>query len=351
MALEEYDYELPAELLAHTPAEPRDSARLFVYDTKTGEVTFDTFRILAKYIPAHALLVLNNTKVVPARIAFERADGRMTEGLLLMNEASEAGTVRALIRRGAREGEHLWIGGRTAECPARVIAKDEKVFVLALEKPEKLEETLFAFGKTPLPRYIHTPLTEEEEARARYQSVFAEDPASVAAPTASLHLTDRVFADLDAKGVERAFVTLHVGMGTFAPVTDEQMKEGRLHKERFVVPRETVEKIRKAQSEGRPIIAVGTTAARALEASASEIVSGVPRDISGVTDIFIQPGYSFKVVIGLVTNFHLPKTSLMCLVDAFLQHKKSPSSIQELYARAIAERMRFYSFGDGMVIL
>lgn len=350
MALEEYDYELPAELLAHTPAEPRDSARLFVYDTKTGEVMFDTFRDLAKYIPAHALLVLNNTKVVPARIMFEREDGRMTEGLLLMNEASEAGTVRALIRRGAREGEQLWIGGRTAECPARVIAQDEKVFVLALERPEKSEETLFKFGKTPLPGYIRTPLTEEET-RARYQSVFAEDPASVAAPTASLHFTDRVFADLDAKGVERTFVTLHVGMGTFAPVTDEQMKEGKLHRERYTVPRETVEKIRKAQREGRPIIAVGTTAARALEASAPEVVSGVPRDISGVTDIFIRPGYSFKVVTGLITNFHLPKTSLMCLVDAFLRYKKSQASIQELYTRAIAKRMHFYSFGDGMVIL
>lgn len=370
MALEEYDYELPAELLAHTPAEPRDSARLFVYDTKTGEIIFDTFRNLAKYIPERSLLVLNNTKVVPARIAFEREDGRITEGLVLVNEASDEGTVRALIRRGAKIGEVLWLGGRKAECLVRVITKDEKVFVLALENPEKLETTLFKFGGTPLPGYIHTPLTEEE-ARTRYQSVFAENPASVAAPTASLHFTERVFVDLDAKGIGRATVTLHVGMGTFAPVTDEHLASGTLHRERYEVGEDAAQNIARAKREGRAVVAVGTTAMRALESAWRNVDSlpatayrsteavrrwqagtSVPSadDRTDETTIFIRKPYAFRVPDMLITNFHLPKSSLMVLVDAFLADKNAPHSLVELYCIAIKNNFRFYSFGDAMLI-
>lgn len=371
MALEEYDYELPAELLAHAPAEPRDSARLFVYDTKSGEIIFDTFHNLAKYIPEHALLVLNNTKVVPARIAFEREDGRMTEGLVLMNEASEKGTVRALIRRGAKIDEVLWLGGRAAECHARVIAKSEKVFALALDAPEKLEATLFKFGKTPLPGYIHAPLTEKE-ARTRYQSVFAENPASVAAPTASLHFTERVFADLGAKNVERVTVTLHVGMGTFAPVTEEHLASGTLHRERYEVGEDAAQNIARAKREGRAVVAVGTTVMRALE-SAWRNTDGLPAtayrsteavrrwqagaivpsedDRTGETTIFIRKPYAFRVPDMLITNFHLPKSSLMALVDAFLADKNAPHSLTELYRIAIKNNFRFYSFGDAMLIL
>lgn len=352
MTLEEYDYELPAELLAHTPAEPRDSARLFVYDTKTGEIVFDTFRNLAKYVPEHSLLVLNNTKVVPARIVFEREDGRVTEGLVLMNEASEEGTVRALVRRGAKIGEVLWLGGRAAGCPVRVLAKPEKVLVLALEVPEKLEATLFKFGKTPLPGYIHTPLTEEE-ARTRYQSVFAENPASVAAPTASLHFTERIFTDLDAKGTERATVTLHVGMGTFAPVTDEHLASGTLHRERYEVGEDAAQNIARAKRDGRAVVAVGTTAMRALESAwRNTDAAHIPRadNLSGETTIFIRKPYPFRIPDMLITNFHLPKSSLMALVDAFLADKNAPHSLVELYRIAIKNNFRFYSFGDSMLI-
>lgn len=350
--LNAYRYDLPRELIASRGVEPRDSARLMIVDTTEGNVTFDTFRNFARYVPENALVVFNDTRVVPARIALYKETGGKAEILFLLNEYRVGDrSIRAFSNRKLEIGWRL----RADDTHTfRVVAQEEKIFFLEPEFPvTELPELLEKFGETPVPHYLGESGLSESELRERYQSVFAgerQEAASVAAPTASLHFTECVFADMEARGIEHAFVTLHVGLGTFAPLTLEQVREGRLHEEPFTVPEETVCAIRRAKEVGRPIIAVGTTALRALESAAEQVFMGNPRDISGVTTIFIRPGFSFKVVTGMVTNFHLPQTSLMMLVDAFLKFKKFPRTIQELYVQAIAEKMRFYSFGDGMLI-
>lgn len=352
--LKQYHYDLPPELIASRGVEPRDRARMMVVDTRKGDVSFDTFRDFARHIPRNALIIFNNTAVSPARIALYKETGGKAGVLLLLNEYRTGDTaLRALSNRELKVGWHL----RADDSHVfRVVKQEEKIFFLEPEFDfSEIPALLIAHGATPIPHYLGESGLPERELRARYQSIFAHAgesvTASVAAPTASLHFTDAVLDDLRTCGAEYGFVTLHVGLGTFAPITEEQLRAEKLHEEPYTIPKATVEQIRRAQSEGRPIIAVGTTATRALEAAAREISSGHPRDISGVTDIFIQPGYSFSIVSGMVTNFHLLETSLMCLVDAFFQYKKSSISILELYQRAIVERMRFYSFGDGMLIL
>lgn len=352
--LKQYHYDLPPELIASRGVEPRDSARMMVVDTGTGSVSFDTFRNFANYIPRGALVIFNNTAVSPARIALYKETGGKTEVLLLINEYRAGdSTLRALSNRELKVG---WRLRADDSHMFRVVKQEEKIFFLEPEFSfSKIPELLVTHGATPVPHYLGESGLPEQELRARYQSIFAHIgesvTASVAAPTASLHFTDAVFDDLRIRGIECGFVTLHVGLGTFAPITEEHLRTGKLHEEPYTILKATIEQIRRAQHEGRTIIAVGTTATRALEAAAREIGSGQPRDISGVTDIFIQPGYSFSIVSGMVTNFHLPETSLMCLVDAFLRYKKSSIPILELYQRAIVERMRFYSFGDGMLII
>lgn len=350
--LKAYCYELPPELIASRGVEPRDSARMMVVDTVNGAVTLDTFRNFAQRVPNDALVIFNDTRVVPARLALYKETGGKAEVLLLLNEYKIGDiSIRALANRKLEIG---WRMRADDTHTFRVAGQQEKIFFLEPEFPTTdLPLLLERYGETPVPHYLGESGLSEAELRTRYQSTFAEagrETASVAAPTASLHFTDHVFADMRARGIEHVFVTLHVGLGTFAPLTPEHIKAGKLHEEPFTIPKETVQAIRRAHDSGRPIIAVGTTATRTLEAASHDIFSGEVHSVSGVTDIFIRPGYPFKVVSGMVTNFHLPQTSLMMLVDAFLQFKKSPKTIQELYMRAIAEKMRFYSFGDGMLI-
>jgi len=382
-----YDYKLPPELLAHTPVEPRDSSRLLVVDTTSSELGEDVFKNIADYLPEGALLVMNDTKVVPARVFAKKETGGKVEILFLVNEWKGVGPVPAISDRKLTVGQKVFLDcevnrhrvSKRSEATGRhsvsmtVVEQRENIFFFKLEFPaNELLGLLMQVGETPLPKYISKTPLPESWLRERYQSVLAERPASIAAPTASLHFTDAVFESLKKKGVEVAKVTLHVGLGTFAPVGERELTEGKLHEEYYEISKESAEAIRKAKKEGRPVVAVGTTVVRALESAAS---SSFPRRresstvsdtldpsfrwddngfdgcvVSGSTRFFIRPPYEFKVVDHLITNFHLPESSLMYLVDSMLQYKNSKLSILEIYNEAIRRRFRFYSFGDAMLI-
>ena len=349
MAPELFDFELPERLIAGAPAEPRDSARVFVYDTKSDTVTFDVFKNIGKYIPENSLLVLNTSKVVPARVEVHKKTGGKVELLLLLNELRSHETeIKSIADRKLVVGQQLsFPGGEKLE----VIRQEEQFFYMKPHFPiEKIFGLLEAHGITPIPKYIGATTLNESELRARYQSVFAENPASVAAPTASLHFTPELMSELEKRGNAFAELSLHVGMGTFAPVGEEQMKEGRLHREWFEIPWETVKMIQ--EHKGKPVVAVGTTAMRALESAKEALASNAAQaDIVNHTEIFIRHPHHFGIATALITNFHIPKSSLLMLVDAFLREKQAKRSILELYAIAIKEEFRFYSFGDAMLIL
>lgn len=339
---EQYQYTLPPKLLATQPASPRDSAKLLIYRTATNELEFDTFRHLGDYLPPHALLVLNNTKVLPARLPLRKATGGVVNALLLLNElGTKDRMVRAMVDKKVSVGEQLHIGTYSFD----VVDQDAHVFTLRPCFPiSKLREIAMHYGHTPIPPYLKTTPLLEHELRTKYQSMFAQKPASVAAPTASLHFTPRLVADLQRRGISRASITLHVGSGTFAPLTNENLRSGKLFREYWELTPRDAERIQAAKKNGQPVIAVGTTATRALESS--ELRPG-----HGSTQLFIRPGYKFQTVDGLITNFHLPGSSLMYLVDAFLRHKKSQRSVADLYTVAMKRNFRFYSFGDGMLII
>jgi len=352
--LNAYDYHLPPELIATAPANPRDSSRLFVYDTKTNTVTLDIFRNLAEYIPPHSCMVFNDTKVVPARLHLTKpslsgqAGGGKIEVFLLLNELRPGDTtIKGMVDRRAEIGWHLaFPSGETLE----VVAQNEQFFFfrpnVSISELWKLIDT---YGETPIPKYIKGTTLGEETLREKYQSIFAKHPASVAAPTASLHFTENVLGHLKRKGCIEAKVTLHVGPGTFAPVVAESFITKKLHTEYGRVGGEAGVQVNETKKRGDAIVTVGTTATRVVEAFAS--VDGTLTPKEGPIDIFIFPPYTFKITDILLTNFHLPKSSLMLLVDAFLKHKKAKKGILELYQRAAKEKFRFYSFGDAMLIL
>lgn len=346
MLADDYNYKLPKELIANAPAEPRDSARLMVYSTRTDEVVFDSFANLARYIPEGSVLVLNDTKVVPARLQLMKATGGIVNILFLMNEWDGSETIRGLPDRAVGEGEQLTLVNRPI-IEAVSHMREEFTFKLRVNAVE-FRELCQTYGRTPLPPYIHST-DPEEKIRTEYQSVFASEPASVAAPTASLHFTDRVFSALDMKGIARAKVTLHVGRGTFSPVTKEMELSGKLHPEPIHVSAESAAMISAAKAAGKPVVAAGTTALRLLESAAEQILAGHRYD--GETTLFIRPPYPFKAADALITNFHLPGTSLLTLLDAFLQSKGAKRDWRALYEIAVKDRFRFYSFGDAMLIL
>jgi S-adenosylmethionine:tRNA ribosyltransferase-isomerase len=357
--LEDYAYVLPPELIAKEPARPRDSARLMVVNTKTGRVSFDIFRNLPRYLPRESLLVLNETKVVPARVTLYKETGGKVIALFLLNEYRGGAEVRALLDREVASPASLYLSKEKRGPAFTVVGQEANVFILKTEcTAGRLIPLLQKHGATPIPPYLKdTPLLEEE-LRKRYQTVFAKRGASVAAPTASLHFTPRVFKTLKKKGISTAQVTLNVGLGTFAPISEESFKTKKLHKEWYEIPLQSARAVARARADGRPIVAVGTTVVRTIESASSAITSGRTLllkwergSVSGATDLFIFPPYDFKLTDVLITNFHVPRSSLMCLVDAFLEHKKSPRRIMELYRLAIKNRMRFFSFGDCMLIL
>lgn len=359
--LKEYDYELPETLVRKKGIEPRDSARLFVYDTKTDVITHDIFSNLVKYLPEYSLLVLNDTRVIPARLHLKKISGGKIEVFVLVNEwDGKNESIPVLVDRKCGVGWKLFFpNGDFFE----VIRQEENKFFVVLkssnDSPEPIQKLLEKYGETPIPPYLKGEewSRDEEELRRRYQTIFAKEGRSVAAPTAALHFTDRVFTSLGEKNIDTTAITLDVGLGTFGKLQEANLREKKLHEEWIEVSKETAEKINQTRNKGHAVAVVGTTALRTLESlasfgsKASKSHETLLKAYSGYTDIFITPPHHFQSADILITNFHIPKSSLMLLVDAFLQDKGAKRNLVELYKEAIAERYAFYSFGDSMLIL
>lgn len=344
--LDQYDYQLPSELIRTMPLEPRDGARLFIYDTATDTVRFDTFRNLAKYLPEDAVLVLNDTRVRPARLWLRKPTGGKIEVFVLVNEWNESSLIPALVDRKVLVGDRLSFPNGDSLV---VEEQEEARFFFRLESKRALFDLLDEYGVTPVPHYLESDMPSDEAAlRRRYQTVFAATGASVAAPTASLHFTDAVFESLQASRIRRTTITLDVGLGTFAPLSEASFETKKLHREFVTVAASTAETLNAARESGKGIIAVGTTVTRTLE---TVMRDGKFSPFHGPIDTFIYPPHRFQAVDIFITNFHLPKTSLMLLVDAFLKSKGAKRGVMDLYEVAIRERFSFYSFGDSMLIL
>ncbi len=357
--LEAFDFELPPERIAQEPAQRRDAARLFRLPRREGPASHHLVSDLAELLQPGDLLVLNATRVLPARLRGRKETGGQAEALLLgpweapsssaaeSSHIAEAQHYRALVRCGGRmrEGQRFVFereeNGRLRQLQANLIERlpDGEV-VLGFASGD----SPYGLGEMPLPPYIRREQAQPMDER-RYQTVFAREEGSVAAPTAGLHFTDALFERLDETGIERAEVILHVGPGTFRPIAAEQLAAGKLHSERYELPEATASAVQRTRARGGRVIAVGTTSTRVLESCADE--QGQVQARSGETDIFIHPGVPFRVVDGLLTNFHLPKSSLLLLVAAFAGRER----ILDAYAEALREEYRFFSYGDAMLIL
>jgi S-adenosylmethionine:tRNA ribosyltransferase-isomerase len=354
LSLSAYDYHLPPESIAQIPAIPRDSSRLLVVASPTTH-HHSTFGNLADWLQAGDLLVLNDTRVIPARLYGRKSTGAPVEILLL--EEKEPNCWLSLVKPGKRFklGTELWFEPHP-DVPdadqfmlkAKVIDRDEatagRLLQFTIPEDRHFLDILAHFGQLPLPPYIKTTDSQPEQ----YQTVYAKEVGSVAAPTAGLHFTPELFQKLQAKGIDRVYLTLHVGVGTFRPVETENITEHIMHQEWVRVTEEVVAKIQQTKANGGRVIAVGTTAVRSLEGAVKEAGGGhnlVP--YTGRTDLFIYPSYHWHVIDGAITNFHLPKSSLMMLISALIGRKR----LLDLYQEAIEQKYRFYSFGDAMLIL
>jgi len=332
----DFAYDLPPELIAQAPLPERSASRLLVLDGATGRIEDRRFPDIVELLEPGDLLVLNDTRVVPARLYGAKSTGGRVE--ILLERVLGPRRVRVQLRasRSPKPGGVLEL---PAGARAVVDARAGELFDLELDRD--VEPYFAAHAEVPLPPYIER--TPGEDDRERYQTVFARAPGAVAAPTAGLHFDDSLFARLDARGVERAFLTLHVGAGTFSPVRTEQIEAHRLHPEWVSVSAELCERIARTRAAGRRVVAVGTTAVRALETAAQR---GRLEPYEGETDLFIYPGFVFRVVDALVTNFHLPESSLLMLVAAFAGREKTLAA----YRHAVAARYRFFSYGDAMFV-
>jgi len=334
----DFDYHLPESSIAQTPAEPRDSSRLLVLHRDTNELEHHIFRDVTDYLNVGDLLVLNQTRVIPARIFARKETGGRVELLLLRRR--DTLTWEALVGgKGLRVSRIVNVeeDGPSAEI-LELLEGSERLIKFS----EPIEPHFSKVGNVPLPPYIHEKLDDPE----RYQTVYAKEPGSAAAPTAGLHFTPRLLEELQVKGVRIAYVTLHVGLDTFAPVTEDDPEEHKIHTEWCEVTQETADLINDTKARGKRVIAVGTTSVRTLETVANQSAKKVEPYV-GPTSLFILPGYQFKVVDVMITNFHLPKSSLIMLVSAFAGQER----ILETYKTAVDEGYRFYSFGDAMLIL
>ena len=344
--LSSYTYDLPQTLIAQTPAAPRDSSRLLIVNPRLGS-EHATFRDLPNWLKEGDLLVLNNTQVIPARLYGQKTTGSKVEILLIEEKAPNCWL--ALVKPGKRFTLGSTINFESGDnvLQATVVEKDKatggRILQFAVPEHQSLWSLLEDYGQLPLPPYI----TKSNASDERYQTVYAQQPGAIAAPTAGLHFTPELLAELEAKGIEQTQITLHVGIGTFRPVETEKIEEHDMHQEWIEVSEATVAKIKATKARGGRVIAVGTTATRALEGAAKAAKFKVIEPFRGKTDLFIYPGYQWQVVDGLITNFHLPGSSLLMLVSAMIGRER----LLELYREAIALNYRFYSFGDAMLIL
>lgn len=340
MKTSDFDYYLPPDRIAQTPLEPRDSARLLVLDRRSGAIQHAVFKDIGDYLRAGDLLVLNETRVIPARLLGRKLPGGGRIELLLL-ERKDPHQWEALVGgKGLSPGRRVHIDGG----PAAEIVADLGGPLRLVRFAEPIEPYLPQVGHTPLPPYIHRPLEDPE----RYQTVYARQPGSSAAPTAGLHFTPRLLERLQEQGIALAKVLLHIGLDTFAPVTEADPQQHKMHREWYQVPPEVVNAIETTRSRGGRVVAVGTTSVRALESAARLAPPGkfiIPAQ--GETDLFILPGFEFRVVDALITNFHLPRSTLIMLVCAFAGRERVLNAYQE----AIREGYRFYSFGDAMLIV
>ena len=337
MLVTDFDYDLPQELIAQHPMEPRDHSRLLVVDKKTGEIEHKHFYDLVNYLKPGDVLVFNDTRVIPARLHGTKDTGAHVEVFLL-------------TRRDATDWEVLVRPGKKLQVGAKINFSDElscEVIehtdfggrVVRFKYDGIFEEILDRLGETPLPPYITAPLEDKE----RYQTVYTRARGSAAAPTAGLHFTKELLQKIKDIGCEEVFVTLHVGLGTFRPVSEAKIEDHKMHKEFYTVSQEAADAVNKAKAEGRRIIAVGTTAVRTLEAAGAD---GQLHAGSSWTNIFIYPGYKFRLVDDLVTNFHLPQSTLLMLVSTL----STREIMLQTYKKAVEEKYRFFSFGDAMFI-
>ena len=340
MKTADFYYDLPQELIAQDPLEDRSSSRLMVLDRKSGEVSHHVFREIGDFLNPGDCLVLNNTKVIPARLYGKRSEtGAAVEILLLRRMENDVW--EALVRPGRklRTGARVTFGDGILEAEIVDVVEDGNRLV-HFQYEGIFEEILDRLGQMPLPPYI----THELKDKNRYQTVYAKYDGSAAAPTAGLHFTPQLLEDLRSKGVDIAEVTLHVGLGTFRPVKVEDVTQHHMHSEFYRIDEKTADQINRAKKNGGRIICVGTTSCRTLETAADE--NGILHAGSGWTDIFIYPGYRFKILDALITNFHLPESTLLMLVSALA----GKENIMAAYAQAVKERYRFFSFGDAMFI-
>jgi S-adenosylmethionine:tRNA ribosyltransferase-isomerase len=336
--LDDFDYDLPEALIAQFPTQRRGDSRLLTLDAGSGALGDRAFGDLADLLSPRDVVVFNDTRVIKARLFGEKATGGKVE--VLVERVTGQHEALALVRasKPPKAGSTLTLAGRVG---ARVLERHDDLYRLEFITREDVFEVLDRYGALPLPPYIErSPQAEDER---RYQTVYARAPGAVAAPTAGLHFDEAMLERLRAGGAKLLFLTLHVGAGTFLPVRAERIEEHRMHIEHYTIPVETVSGIKQARAAGGSVVAVGTTSLRALEAAArdGDLAAG-----SGATDLFIKPGYSFRIVDRLITNFHLPRSTLLMLVAAF----GGLDNIRRAYAHAVARAYRFFSYGDAMLI-
>lgn len=341
MRVEDYTYQLPDNLIADTPPEQRGASRLLVLDRNTGAITDSLYRNVADYLHEGDVLVINDTKVIKARLKARKQNGVERELIVLEKHGSDTDWHRhtVMYRRRLTAGDVLTVGSANL----RVLEVQGDGIAL-VESDQDLLDLTEKYGTVPLPPYMHrdaTPLDTE-----RYQTVWANQKGSVAAPTASLNMTESILESLRQKGVKIAYLTLHVGLGTFLPIRVDRLEDHHMHQEYFEIPQETVEIIQQAKNTGHRVIALGTTVTRTLEYAANQL-RDEPRDLHGEADIFMYPGYKFRVIDGLLTNYHAPKSTVLMLTAAFAGW----DNLQNAYEHAVAEKYAFLSYGDSMLIV
>ena len=338
MRTDDFDFELPDALIAQFPPAVRTASRMLHIDPKNRQLTDRLFTDLPAYLQAGDVLVFNDTRVIKARLYGQKASGGQVELLIerVINEHEALTFIRA--SHAPKTGSQITIA---EQVPLTILGREHDLYRVRFDVPQTVLEVLEQYGALPLPPYIERAADRADD--ARYQTVYARHPGAVAAPTAGLHFDEAMLAQLDAMGVIRAHVTLHVGAGTFQPVRVDNIADHVMHSERYTIPQVTVDAITQARATGGRIVAVGTTSLRALEAAAKsgQLLAG-----EGETSIFITPGYRFKVVERLLTNFHLPKSTLLMLVSAF----GGMDMMRQAYAHAVEHKYRFFSYGDAMLI-